>query len=290
VSGRGKSSVSVPAELETSYLAVRSPAADWLVRRGFETEIEHGVLDFLLQGPAQGPHPPGRGRGPMARLHLGGAFAIGKRARHGGLLAPILGRLYLGNRRGMDQISAARRLTAAGVATPEVLAVGTAHVLGPLCSQAIVTRELRGARNLLDVARADPPVGVRCGILEQCADLIRNMHASGFLHADLNVSNLVLGHGAAGEVMHIVDLDRGRFLKTPTPRMLCRNLARLVRSYEKWIADTLPLTRREEIVFLRRYAGRDRGKVRALAQCLARSRSRLRLRRWLWRLSDGSRH
>jgi len=225
----------------------------------------------------------------MDRFSLGGRPVIGKRALHGGLFGSLLGRWYLGSRRAVDQLRAAIRLERSGVATPEVLAIGSARVFGPFRIQAIISRRLQGAQNLYELAAGAPARRRRREVLLRCADLLRRLHDAGFVHADLNVSNLVLERGLARETLYVVDLDRGRFRAVVTPKERLGNLARLLRSYEKWIASGLRLSRREEIYFLRSYGGRDRALVRYLAEGLSRYRARLGPRRVLWRLGSSSR-
>ena len=279
------SSRGVPDDLAPLYVEVRSPAASWLARRECADAVRRGEADVLFSEAGGGTARAGSGRGPMARFVLAGRPAVGKRALHGGLLGPLLGRLYLGRRRALDQIRTALRLERAGVATPAVLAVGSARAFGPFCAQAIVTRRLEGAQNLYEEACLAPERGRRGDVLLLCAGLLRRLHDAGFLHRDLNVSNLVLERGPAGETLHVVDLDRGRFRRTVSARERLGNLARLLRSYEKWIAGRVRLSRREELRFLRDYAGRDRTLARFLAEGLARYRSRLGLRRLRWRLT-----
>ena len=279
----------LPEEIAPLYVEVRSPAAAWIARRDCAEAIGRGEADALFGRRPGGPARPGTGRGPMDRFSLAGRPAIGKRALHGGLLGPLLGRLYLGSRRAVDQVRTAVRLERAGVATPEVLAVGSARAFGPFRAQAIVSRRLQGAQNLYELAAGAPARRRRRDVLLLCADLLRRLHDAGFVHADLNVSNLVLERGPEGETLHVVDLDRGRFHTFVPPKERLGNLARLLRSYEKWIASGLRLSRREEIRFLRCYGGRDRGLVRYLAEGLSRYRARLGPRRILWRIGSSSR-
>src|SRR5207245_2440319 len=103
-------------------------------------------------------------------------------------------------------------------------------------------------------------------VLVECAQLLCRMHEAGFLHADLNVGNLVLERRGGEQVLNVVDLDRGQFLTAVSLRARHRSLARLLRSYEKWIAPRLRLSGREEIFFLRHYTGRDRVLTRRLAR------------------------
>ena len=278
----------MPEDLALLYVEVRSPAASWIARRECADAIRRGEADVLFDESRGGTARAGSGRGPMARLVLAGLPAVGKRALHGGLLGPLLGRLYLGRRRAVEQVRTALRLERAGVATPAVLAVGSARAFGPFCAQAIVTRRLEGAQNLYEAACSAPERVRRGDVLLLCAGLLRRLHDAGFLHHDLNVSNLVLERGHAGETLHVVDLDRGRFHRTVSAQERLGNLARLLRSYEKWIAGKVRLSRREEVRFLRGYAGRDRELARFLAEGLARYRSRLGLRRLRWRLAGGA--
>jgi len=275
----------LPRELASHSVEVRSPRGGWIARRECAESIERGEADALLVEPARPPARAGSGRSAGVRLRLGSESAIAKRAVHGGLLGPLLGGLYLGTGRAVDQALAAERLSAADVATPEILAIGARRVLGPMHALAIVSREIPEARNLLEFSEGAPPRGRRRLVLLACADLVRRMHAAGFLHADLNVGNLVLGRRGGEEILHVVDLDRGSFRTSLSLHARHRNLARLLRSYEKWIARHLRLTAREEILFLLRYAGRDRVLARRLAARLSRSRSRLRFRRLGWRLA-----
>ncbi len=56
----------------------------------------------------------------------------------------------------------------------------------------------------------------------------------------------------------VVDLERGRFAGEVPAGGRIRVLARLLRSCEKWVADPLRPTPRDEVRFLRFYAGGDR--------------------------------
>jgi len=274
---------SVPHELTPHYVEVRSPAAVWIAGRECAEAIARGQADFLFAARPRAPLEAGSGRGVVARFTLAGKAAVGKRALRGGLFGALLGGLRLGSRRALDQVWTSDRLRSAGVATPEILAAGTGRVLGPLRTHAIVSRELPGARNLLELSSDPPTRPFRRELLVECAGLLRRMHETGFLHADLNVGNLVLERGGGKPVLNVVDLDRGRFLRAVSPRQRFRNLARLLRSYEKWIAPRLRLSGREEFLFLRSYAGRDRALLRRLASSLSGYRSRLGVRRIRWR-------
>jgi hypothetical protein len=265
------------------YAEIRSPAASWIAHNQCADEIQHGEADRLLIRRVVAQPLPGSGRGGTQRFRLGGVEVIGKRALHGGLLAPLLGGLYLGTGRILDQLLAADRLERAGVSTPAVLGVGWRRILGPFHAHAIITRAVLQAQNLYEAAREDAPWRRRRVVLEKSADLIRAMHDAGFVHADLNVTNLLIGRGGDGDRALIVDLDGGRFRRIVGIGERYANLARLLRSYEKWIAGRFRLSGREEIAFLRRYCRADREMTRFLQHRLQSYRGRLGLHRIGWK-------
>lgn len=274
----------LPPGLPPDSVAVRTRTGDWIARGACASAIARGEADFILSGPGTRQPAAGKGRGPVARFALGGIPSVGKRALHGGLLGPLLGGLYMGSRRVLDQLRASVRLAQAGVPTPEILAVGSRRVAGFFRAQAIVAREIAGARNLHELAGESLSGARRREIVDRAAGVLRDMHDAGFDHADLNLANLVWGRGRAGETLFVVDLDRGRFRKVMSVDRRIRSLARLVRSCEKWMPDSRRPTRREEVRFLLGYTRSDRGLLRAIATPLGRYRSRLGARRLSWRL------
>jgi hypothetical protein len=266
---------------------VRSPAAAWIARPEAAEDIGAGRLDFLLAGPGIRATRSGAGRAPLAQVTLKDWDAVGKRSLHGGVLGSMLGGLYLGPGRVRAQIEAAARLERLGISTPQILAVGWRPRAVLFRSLAIVTRTIPRAQNLYEAAHDDAPWGRRRVILERSADLVRALHDAGFRHADLNVSNLVLGGGPEGDGVHVVDLDKGRFVGAMGISGRFAGLARLLRSCEKWLAGSTPLGPRDELLFLRRYCRADRALFRTLQERLQRYRARLRMKRLVWRLLRG---
>ncbi len=276
---RGRLPGGAAARLPDGYALVVSPLGSWVARRDCADAIEQGAADFLLRGPARRGKRAGTGRGPLARLDLKGQASVGKRAIRGGLGGRLLGGLYLGAGRALAQIGTAERLRQVGIPTPEVLAVGWRRALLLFSAQAVVTRAVPGAQNLYEAARQGPLRDRRRAILLASADLVRRMHDAGFLHPDLNVTNLVLeGAGGRGRLF-VVDLDKARFTTSITPAERLSGLARMLRSYDKWIAAGWPLTPREEMLFLRSYCRSDRAMLREFQRRLLGQRRRRRAAR-----------
>jgi len=266
------------------YVEVTSPAGVWITRPVCADAIARGAIDDLLGTVALRRPASGGGRGALIPLRLGDMEALAKRPVHGGMLGRVFGDLYWGPERALAQVRAARRLRAAGVPTPDILAAGWRPIAGPLQRHAIVASTIPGAINLYEASLAPPPGLSRRAILRESAVVVRRMHDARFLHADLNVTNLVLEPGAMPPAVHVVDLDRGRFRARLDIGDRAKNLARLLRSYEKWLAAEAPLSGREELYFLRCYALADRKMVRWLSRFLGSYRRSLGLRRIAWRL------
>jgi len=252
------------------YGETRSAGGTWVGRVDCLPALRAGEADFLLDSPGRAAPVSGEGRGPMSRFNLGGVTVIGKRARHGGA-SRFLGGIFLGQRRGLDQIEAAERLSGAGVATPAIVAVGFRSV-GPLvCSMAVVAEEIVGGLSLLALARRG--VGVRRELLRETGEIVRHMHDAGFWHADLNIGNLVQGGTREKRKIFVVDLEKGVFMRQLSVAARAGNLERLLRSHIKWLAATVPLTARQEVRFLRAYCRADRALFRDLHGRLRRYRN-----------------
>lgn len=264
------------------YVTAETSGGTWIVRSDVAGALPVEALAALLRGAAGRSAVPGRGRGDVVRLDFAGRSGIGKRARHGGLLGRLLGGFYWGTGRALRPIDLALRLRRAGVPTPDVLAAGWRRVAGPLHAHALVTEAIPDAVNLQDALLGARPAARLQALCRASADAVRSMHDARFVHADLNLSNLVLEDAAGSPRAHVVDLDRGRFVSRLSDGDRLRNLSRLLRSHEKWVAGTAPLRPRDMLAFLERYCRGDRARVRALVARLVRRRSRLWLRRVAW--------
>ncbi|MGH9750857.1 MAG: lipopolysaccharide kinase InaA family protein [Candidatus Polarisedimenticolia bacterium] len=264
------------AAVPSGYRLIRSPAGTWVGLTGCAAALGRGEADPLLLAPRR-LVAPGGGRGGIAFLRLDGIEAAGKAPRHGGLIGPLLGRIYLGAGRILRQVDVAAELRRRGVPTPEVVAVGWRRVAGPLAVHAVLTRAVPGAVTLLDAAHRERGAPRR-SILAACARLVRSLHDAGFAHADLNLTNILIESRAGGDRLSIIDLDGGRFVAAGTPGGLgesrrLRSLARLLRSCDRWMDAAVRPTGREEIAFLRVYTGSDRTRVRRYLARLRRGRA-----------------
>jgi tRNA A-37 threonylcarbamoyl transferase component Bud32 len=263
---------------------VETPGRVWLVRPGLKAALAGSPAAALLEGPPPTAGAPGTGRGGATSLQLQGHPAFAKRALHGGLRRFLFADLFWGDGRGRRTVGAAGRLQSAHVRTPSILAAGWRQVLGPFCVHVLVTEAIPGAVNLHAMLAGLPRSPQRRAILGAAGRAVARMHAVGFVHADLNLANLVLESADPEAGVLVVDLDGGVFHSRIRFAQRRANLRRLLRSYEKWLAPAQALGAADAMAFLRGYCGDDRLLLRRLWSGLASDRRRFVVRRTLWRL------
>ncbi len=182
---------------------------------------------------------PGRatflGRGEAYGVRLGGVAAVVRHARHGGLLAPLLGDVFVGRPRFYREAALSRRLAEGGVRTPAVLA-GVRYAFGPGHRADVATERVAGT-DLVELFYGDhPPEGkARAAVLEAMGRLIRRLHDLGYVHPDLQLRNLLVADPAGpAPAAWLLDVDTCRPMRGDTDTERARNLARFERSWAKW--------------------------------------------------------
>lgn len=189
---------------------------------------------------------------PGATAHEGRATAWGaqlpgtdldvvvRHAQHGGLLAPVTGDLFLRPGRAPWELEASRRLRAAGVPTPELVAY-LLYPAGPfLCRCDVATRRLPAGADLPEAWTASDETE-REGQLVATAALLRLLARAGAHHPDLNAKNVYLSRTGGSWTAFVLDVDRVRF-EPAGVEVASRNLARLQRSLRKHRAAGLAMT------------------------------------------------
>lgn len=199
-----------------------------LVRAGYEAQLPEWTQRARERSGAE-PASDG-GRGGLARARLeDGAEAFVRRYRHGGLLGELLGEAYFGRPprpwRELVATEAARR---AGVLAPEVLAAVVepfgAAVFGIPYRGILVTRAIEGRRSLREALVNALSSDEREEWVDAAAAAVRQLHACGVHHPDLNVTNLLVAD-APTQPIAVIDFDRA--VARPRPvGWLGRRLAR----------------------------------------------------------------
>ena len=216
------------------------------MRPGVETVARASLAGPVDQALAAGSlfdyaahHPdarPLRGRGIAYAVPLpdGETRVVVRRSRHGGLLAPLTGELFLSPTRAPHELAVSLRLAREGIPTPEVVAYSTYEVAPFLRRADVATREVTGALDLAATLDRDRnPASVRDAI-RVVARLLARMAVAGVRHPDLNVRNVLIARDDNGHrEAWLLDVDRVWFDAPRHPRVREANLSRFARSARK---------------------------------------------------------
>jgi 3-deoxy-D-manno-octulosonic acid kinase len=200
-----------------------------LVRDDLVPTLGAWLLRAPLAPPADGAAlDAGRGAAFRFRLPTGGD-AIVRFGRRGGLVARLVRTWYAGLRprpwRELAVTLAARRR---GAPVPDLLAASV-HGWGVYRS-AVVTAEIPGVATAIAALRGAVDRAARREVAHAAGAAVARLHAAGVAHADLNLTNVVVGGGAAA----VIDLDRARLAPGPLSAFARRrSLRRLARSARK---------------------------------------------------------
>lgn len=209
------------------------------------TSVAPALRDALSSGTLHefgARHPRARrlsGRGvafavPVALVTGGSVDVVIRHNRHGGALAALRRDLFLPPTRAPHELQTSRRLHAASIPTPIVLAYAVYRAGSFLRRSDVVTREILDSMDLA-VAITSPDAAVRNRSLDAAATLVAALSAAGARHHDLNVKNVLIESPASERpTAHVLDVDRVQFSSAGDPTALEGNLARFLRSARKW--------------------------------------------------------
>ena len=194
-------------------------------------------------------------RTAVTRVVVGGEALCVKEYRQRGLW-DLLKTLCRGSRASMAW-RAARRLTAAGITTPEALAV-----VVRVSSRFLVTRFIEGAV-ALDAVLAErfggplptPELAAKRAMVRELARWLRGVHDRGIYHNDWSAKNILTVEREGRWAFYLLDLDSVTFYKGLTRRRRAKNLGQL--------GDvTAGVTATDRMRFLLAYADGDAGLTR----------------------------
>lgn len=175
------------------------------------------------------------GRVPAQSVLLPGQErrVVVRHSHRGGLMAPLLGDLFLPPTRAPYELLVSHLLAGVGVRTPLVVAIAVYKAHRFFRRSDVVSLELPG-RDLGQALRDRPDADVRQGWLESIAALVRSLTAVGAWHPDLNVGNVLLvENGPRAWDAYVLDIDRLQFAPPADPTVRDANLDRLERSVRK---------------------------------------------------------
>lgn len=171
-----------------------------------------------------------KGRGTTAFVHYAGQEYVLRHYRRGGMVARFVEDRYLWS--GLAQTRAWREwhllaeLRGRNLPVPQPVA---ARVLrrGLFYQADILMRRIPEAGTLADLLMES---AMAVSLWRELGRTLRNFHAAGVFHADLNASNILLD---GQNNFHLIDFDRG-CLREPQRHWPQANILRLRRSLEKF--------------------------------------------------------
>jgi len=233
----------------------------------------------------------GRGATPSVAVSPDQRMVL-RRYQHGGTLAGLTGKRFLGPSRALQELEVTARAEASGAPVPHVLCLVLWPVWGPLWSALIGTREESQVEDLFELLTKLDDGPTRRRSLRQVGSAIRRLHDAGVEHRDLQLRNILVRKGEPPEIV-VVDLDRARFHARgtmPSGRRAA-NLGRLARSAVKTgLWGSQKLGRRELAALVGGYSAGNRRLRAELRAHVGYERLKLAahqlsypLRRWLKR-------
>jgi tRNA A-37 threonylcarbamoyl transferase component Bud32 len=241
------------------YTLETTGRASVMIRPGLLEALEaSGMLDPSSSPPDVAAKYSGRGNVFVCDLPaLPGKKAVVRRYRHGGLSGLIFGGWFAGPSRAFREFRIFLQAEKAGVPTVRVLAASTSRTLGIFYRALLVTEEADGARDLAALAgEAGEKPGAASelrGASRACGAAVRKMHDAGFLHADLNLKNLIVCDEGDGTTARILDWDLSSRLSALSRRARMKNLMRMDRSARKLASKGLTIPLKERLRFLKHY-------------------------------------
>jgi 3-deoxy-D-manno-octulosonic acid kinase len=180
------------------------------------------------------------GRGHVWRVQTDtqGAVII-RYYRRGGLVRHFLSDVYWDRPpRPLAELACTEIARQCGVPTIEVLGAQVKWLNHGLYRGVFVSREREGFHNLWEWLQTRPTGPTRVATLTTVARTIRTMHDAGIVHADLNLTNILVQTETPFPQVCVLDFDHALLFPHPVARTYReRTLRRLQRSLRKLNPD-----------------------------------------------------
>ena len=227
------------------FVEQRSHNQTWWVKVGWEGTFQ-AALAQVAQSTIRIPLRPGSstghafytggGRGPVQRVELDErGTAIVRHYHRGGLVRHFVRDLYWDRPpRPLAELTCTETARQRGAPTVAVLGAGVQWVTACLYRGMLITQEAEGFVTLWEWLRTRPAGTAREAVVGAVAQAIAHLHEVGIVHADLNLTNILVRVAVDTPAVLLIDFDRARVFPGPLARHWReRNLRRLRRSLDK---------------------------------------------------------
>jgi 3-deoxy-D-manno-octulosonic acid kinase len=237
------------------FTTLHKPTETWWIKEGWEQVFPSCLKDVWT--PPITAVPITGGRGVVQRLPLSdGGQAIIRRYRRGGFVRHFSHDVYWDRPfRPFAELICTEIARQRGVPTVEILAAGVKHRAFGFYQGMFISREAAGFSNLWEWLQTKPPPTERKSTIETIARMIAQLHAAGILHADLNLTNILVRMVESTAEILIIDFDKARVFPAVLPEHYRKKvLRRLQRSLEKLDPQHQFMSLVEREIFCRDYA------------------------------------
>jgi hypothetical protein len=237
-----------------STVAVKKEYEGALMRIGI-SQPEHLFKKYFSA------HGISKGRGPVLSVpieEMPGTRIMIRKYLRGGLVRFVNNNTFIGNQRPFDELYIGTEAYARNIPTAETLAAVSIKKAGPFYNGYLITKELTSCSDLPQYLKELS----KCSnidfsekkeqVLIKTAETIRSMHDKGFLHADLNMKNILISR-ATPENIFIIDWDKSVLKNNLTELERSSNIIRFCRSMEKLKQQGIPVTENDQELFLNSY-------------------------------------
>jgi 3-deoxy-D-manno-octulosonic acid kinase len=272
------------AALPEGYEQHGNDELHYIVRRGRHQAIRSmgltslSNLEHLLAGGSR------QGRGRVAelfpKLKEDHEPLVVKQVLHGGLFGRLNPEGHRGPHRLLRELGITEEARNRGVPVPELAYLAWTRNRPHRLYLASV--RVSASRNLAQLLEQEPAGPLRRRSLQAAARALREMHDAGMMHADLNLTNVMVTELTGQPEGFVLDLDRSWFAASLHQARRASNLARLLRSLEKSSRLSLEVGPRERARFLRDYCAGDNVMYRSLRRLIAGKARWFRLHRLAW--------
>jgi 3-deoxy-D-manno-octulosonic acid kinase len=223
------------AVLPPGFTILRQPTETWWIKTGWEHIFPVALNNVWSPQPVSAPATAG-GRGLLHYLPLpDGSRAVIRRYRRGGFVRHFIHEVYWDRPfRPLRELSCTAIAAQRSVPTVTVLAAGVKHLGFGLYRGVFISREAAGFSNLWEWLQTQPAGEDRTRTIAAVARTIARLHIAGIVHADLNLTNVLVHVAETTAEALVIDFDKGRVLPSAAPESVSRQvLRRFQRSLHK---------------------------------------------------------
>jgi len=230
------------------------------------------------------------GRGPVLSVpieEMPGTRIMIRKYLRGGLVRFVNNDTFLGNQRPFNELYIGAEAYTRNIPTAETLAAVSIKKAGPFYNGYLITKELTSCTDLPQYLKELPKCSnidfseKKKQVLVKTAETVRIMHDKGFLHADLNMKNILI-NSTTPENIFIIDWDKSVLKNTLTESERSSNIIRFCRSMEKLKQQGVPVAENDQELFLKNY-WRNPGKA---AIDLSKLKQIIRKKKLIWKILE----